>query len=122
MDRDLSSKRIFRSRSELEKRAAPGGRLPLATAKNNALGDKGWTSITDGSPSAVAGEAEPRFAASGPSWLLSAPPKGNDAMAYNVDRPPDLKGHSIDTAHRCTRASRRTPLLAGWRRRLSQPL
>jgi hypothetical protein len=58
MDRNSGSKRIILSDSEFEKRAAPGGRLPLATAKNNALGDPGWKSISEGSPAAVAAEAE----------------------------------------------------------------
>ena len=44
--------------SELIKRAAPGGRLPVKGAVNNAYGDQGWNSITDGSPNAIAAKAE----------------------------------------------------------------
>jgi hypothetical protein len=58
MDRNSGSKRIILSDSEFAKRSAPGGRLPLATAKNNALGDPAWNSIADGGPRAVAAEAE----------------------------------------------------------------
>jgi hypothetical protein len=43
---------------EFVKRAAPGGRMPLATAKNTASGDAGWTSIGDGSPAAIAAAQE----------------------------------------------------------------
>jgi fructose-specific component phosphotransferase system IIB-like protein len=59
MDRNSAAggKRIILSDAEIAKRA-PGGRLPLASAKSNALGENGWTSVTDGSPAAVAGEAE----------------------------------------------------------------
>jgi hypothetical protein len=58
MDRDSSSKRIVLADNEFQKRAAPGGRLPLATAKNTVTGDQKWTSISDGSPAAVAAAAE----------------------------------------------------------------
>jgi hypothetical protein len=58
MDRDLSQKRTFLSDSELAKRAAPGGRLPVATAKNNAYGDKAYTPIGHATPAAIAAKAE----------------------------------------------------------------
>jgi hypothetical protein len=58
MDRNSGSKRIILSDSEFAKRAAPGGRLPLKGAKNNAYGDKAYTPIGDGSPAATAADAE----------------------------------------------------------------
>jgi hypothetical protein len=61
MDRDSSNRRVFLSDSEVMKRAAPGGRLPVASAKNNAYGDKAYTPIGNGTPSAVAAEAERHF-------------------------------------------------------------
>jgi hypothetical protein len=57
-DRNSGSKRIILSNSEFQKRASPGGRLPLTTAKNTVTGDKAWTPIHSGTPSAVAAEAE----------------------------------------------------------------
>jgi hypothetical protein len=42
---------------EFQKRAAPGGRMPTDT---KSVGDRSgkWSSVADGSPNAVAGEAE----------------------------------------------------------------
>jgi hypothetical protein len=76
MDRDSSSKRIFLSASEINKRAAPGGRLPLATTKNNALGDPKYTSITDGSPAATAAEAERQVRREKPELVAKREAKG----------------------------------------------
>jgi hypothetical protein len=60
MDRPLTPTKtsIVLSDHEFAKRAAPGGRLPVKGAANNALGDAKYTPIGDGSPAAVAGEAE----------------------------------------------------------------
>jgi hypothetical protein len=53
-----SSTSIVLSDSEFAKRAAPGGRLPVGTAKSNAYGDKAYTPIHDASAAAVAARAE----------------------------------------------------------------
>jgi hypothetical protein len=60
---------------ELKARLAPGGRMPTAT-KSNALGDKGWTSVADGSPSAVAGEAERQVRRDRPELVAKRAAKG----------------------------------------------
>jgi hypothetical protein len=46
------------SDSELIKRSAPGGRLPVKGAKNNAYGDSAYTPIHDASAAAIAAKAE----------------------------------------------------------------
>jgi hypothetical protein len=75
-DRDLGSKRVCLSDSEIAKRSAPGGRLPLKGAKSNPYGDKGWTSITDGSPAAKAAEAERQVVREKPELVARRAAKG----------------------------------------------
>jgi hypothetical protein len=58
MERNSSNRRVFLTDSEIAKRAAPGGRLAVKGAKNNAYGDAKYTPIGDGSPAAVAGDPE----------------------------------------------------------------
>jgi hypothetical protein len=55
-----SYKREYLTDHEVMNRAAPGGRLPVKGAKNNAYGDKAYTPIGDASPAAVAGEGRAR--------------------------------------------------------------
>jgi hypothetical protein len=59
MDRNQTPSKtsIVLSDHEFAKRAAPGGRMPTATPSNT-YGDAKYTPIGDGSPAAVAGEAE----------------------------------------------------------------
>jgi hypothetical protein len=78
MDRNQTPTKssIQLSDSELVKRSAPGGRLPIATTKDNALGDKGWTSISEGSPSAVAGRAEREHTRERPDLVARRAAKG----------------------------------------------
>jgi hypothetical protein len=58
MDRNSSNKRVFLTDHEVAKRAAPGGKLPVATAKSNPYGDSAYTSLADGTPAAAAARAE----------------------------------------------------------------
>jgi hypothetical protein len=53
-----SSTSIVLSDHEFAKRAAPGGRLPVKGATNNAYGDAKYTPIGDASPAAVAAAQE----------------------------------------------------------------
>jgi hypothetical protein len=78
MDRNQtpSKSSIVLSDSEVAKRAAPGGRLPVATAKNNAYGDKAYTPIHDGSPAAVAVKAERREARGKPELVARREARG----------------------------------------------
>jgi hypothetical protein len=78
MDRNQtpSKSSIVLSDSEVAKRAAPGGRLPVATAKNNAYGDKAYTPIHDASASAVAAKAERKDARGKPELIAKREAKG----------------------------------------------
>jgi hypothetical protein len=70
-DRPLtpSSTSIQLSQSELEKRAFPGGRLPVKGATNNAYGDAKYTPIGDASPAAVAAAQERHEARAKPALV-----------------------------------------------------
>jgi hypothetical protein len=62
MDRNSSNRREFLSDSEIVKRSAPGGRMPVAgPKKTDNRGGSDWSGISDGSPNAVAGQAERDF-------------------------------------------------------------
>jgi hypothetical protein len=50
-------KNIVLSDEEASKRAYPGGRLPLSSAKSNPSGGQ-WVNIGDATPAAVAAKAE----------------------------------------------------------------
>ena len=56
--RPTSYKREFLPEHEVVNTALKGGRLPLKTAHNTVDGDKAYTQISDGSPSAAAAAQE----------------------------------------------------------------
>jgi hypothetical protein len=58
MDSNSSNKRVFLSDSEIARRAAPGGRLPVKGAKSTVTGDPQWTQIGDASRAAIAAAQE----------------------------------------------------------------
>jgi hypothetical protein len=78
MDRNQTPSKtsIVLSDHEFTKRAAPGGRLPVTGAKNNAYGDAGYTPIADGSPAAVAGRAEREHTRERPDLVARRAAKG----------------------------------------------
>ena len=78
MDRNQtpSKSSIVLSDSEVAKRAAPGGRLPVATAKNNAYGDSACTPIHDASPAAAAAAQERHDARAKPELVAKRAAKG----------------------------------------------
>jgi hypothetical protein len=78
MDRNQTPSKtaIQLSDSEFAKRAAPGGRLPVKGAADNTYGDKGWTSIAESSPAAVAGEAERQVRRDRPEIVAKRASKG----------------------------------------------
>jgi hypothetical protein len=58
MSRPNSYKREFLTDHEVMNRAAPGGRMPIASAKNATGRGGDWTQIADGSPAAAQAAAE----------------------------------------------------------------
>jgi hypothetical protein len=76
-DRPLtpSSTSIVLPQHEFDKRAAPGGRMPTDTKD---VGDRTgkWNSIADGSPNAVAGEAERQVRRNRPELAAKRMAKG----------------------------------------------
>jgi hypothetical protein len=78
MDRNLTPTKssIALSSSEVAKRTAPGGRLPVKGAKNAPFGDRGWTPIGDATPAAIAGRAEREHARERPDLVQARAAKG----------------------------------------------
>jgi len=63
--------------SEIAKRAAPGGRVPVGGLKaSDHRGGSSWTSVADGSPSAVAGQQERDFRRDRPDLVAKRAGKG----------------------------------------------
>jgi hypothetical protein len=71
-----SSTSIVLSDEERAKRMTPGGRLPVATAKNNTYGDAGWTPLGHPTPAAVAAKAEREDTRAKPALVAKRASKG----------------------------------------------